>query len=550
MAYRQGAVILQNPLASLLALLCRLLWNGVRFAFVASGGTAASFAFFLITVSAAGSGAWYFTLWVNPVAPMWLVGLNGLALWWLLVVGSDVFRLLVLGRPTGQGGSARFAKFHEYACKRWRPGALYLGQTLRSDTGFSWSLGHHDDRHVLCLAASRGGKGTSLIVPNLLKWPAGVLAIDPKGELASICATHRPSDTVVLDPYNDTADHPLRGTFNPLAELDPEASDIAERVGVIVDALVISEPGAEHWTEGSSTLLSGLIAHCLMTEDEPSLAHVRDSLTQADEQLDVTLEAMRLHQGPVTLARMAKAAANLLSCDVRQRSGFLTTANRSTAFLESTPMREQVASSTFRMSDLKARDLSLFICLPERYITQNARWMRLLVNLAMASMTESKVKTEHPVLMVLDEFKNLGFLKQLENVQAIGAGSGLKVMTVLQNFGQLKSAGYRDPQTFLSNAGLIWAGAIGDPETARLLSDAIGKRMRPKWERRDRGGLETGVPLLDPSELSRLLERGKGKALVLAQGCPPMKVKRVPYYKQGRPIRDFDLPVELREQGA
>ena len=44
------------------------------------------------------------------------------------------------------------------------------------------AVGFTDDRHVMTIAGSRGGKGRSLIVPNMLMYEGSVLAIDPKGE--------------------------------------------------------------------------------------------------------------------------------------------------------------------------------------------------------------------------------------------------------------------------------------------------------------------------------------------------------------------------------
>src|SRR5262245_41840574 len=49
-------------------------------------------------------------------------------------------------------------------------------------------IGCDDNRHILTVAGSRGGKGVSLIIPNLLLYDGSVLAIDPKGELARITA--------------------------------------------------------------------------------------------------------------------------------------------------------------------------------------------------------------------------------------------------------------------------------------------------------------------------------------------------------------------------
>ena len=99
-------------------------------------------------------------------------------------------------------------------------------------------LGVSDDRHILTVSGSRAGKGVSLVTPNLLFWPGSVLAIDPKGELASLTASRRSDggsawslpmtpgegEVYALDPFERVTGpaRQFRGAFNPLADLDPE----------------------------------------------------------------------------------------------------------------------------------------------------------------------------------------------------------------------------------------------------------------------------------------------------------------------------------------
>jgi hypothetical protein len=86
-------------------------------------------------------------------------------------------------RSAGRQPRTRWAAIGDLS-EEWdhaqNPGGLlvgYRGQRL---------VGWKDDRHALTVAGTRTGKGTSLIVPNLLSHPGSVVAIDPKGELARI----------------------------------------------------------------------------------------------------------------------------------------------------------------------------------------------------------------------------------------------------------------------------------------------------------------------------------------------------------------------------
>jgi len=54
-------------------------------------------------------------------------------------------------------------------------------------------LGIDDDRHLVTIAGSRSGKGTSAIIPNLCLYPGSVVCLDPKGENATLTAARRGS---------------------------------------------------------------------------------------------------------------------------------------------------------------------------------------------------------------------------------------------------------------------------------------------------------------------------------------------------------------------
>lgn len=66
-------------------------------------------------------------------------------------------------------------------------------------------IGVEDSRHILVVAGSRGGKGVSSIIPNLLTYRGSVLVMDPKGELARITARQRAEGlkqkVFILDPF-------------------------------------------------------------------------------------------------------------------------------------------------------------------------------------------------------------------------------------------------------------------------------------------------------------------------------------------------------------
>ena len=121
-------------------------------------------------------------------------------------------------------------------------------------------------------------------------------------------------------------------------------------------------------------------------------------------------------------------------------------------------MRRCLASSSFAISELKTRQggMSLYICLPQRFMETHYRWLRMMTELIVGEMEQVRGKpvTGFPILMVLDEFPALKRMRVLENAAAQIAGYGVKLMFVVQTLAQLKDI-YKDNwETFISNAGV------------------------------------------------------------------------------------------------
>src|SRR5207248_830258 len=71
---------------------------------------------------------------------------------------------------------------------RYRAGTVWLGRLADEE---QTPLGYIDDRHVTLVSGSRGGKGTSFMIPAAIEWPGSLVVLDPKGENATITAARR-----------------------------------------------------------------------------------------------------------------------------------------------------------------------------------------------------------------------------------------------------------------------------------------------------------------------------------------------------------------------
>lgn len=458
----------------------------------------------------------------------------------------------------------------------WREGMIWLG---RRDDGEA--IGNDDNRHMLTIAGSRAGKGTSAIVPNLCLWPGSCVVIDPKGENAALTAEKRAERAghyvAVLDPFGE-ADVPasLRVRFNPLELIDAAADDAIDVVAAIGDALTVgSDNGNDvHWTESARQIIEAVILHVAANrhEKDRSLVRVRQLLTLGDEtaaerftglnrdqalveardqaiakgkseaDADAAGEAAAAAIEPVSpfaalwsvMATnnaenaavrdvIAGAANSIREMGDNERGSILSTARRNTKFLDSPRMRECVSGEGLQIDRLKTEEggLSLYVCLPARFLPTHARFLRLMLNLTLYRMEAlglAEPVSKRPVLFLLDEFAALGRLEVIEKAAGLMAGYGVKLWPILQDLGQIKRHYRESWETFVGNAGVLQF--FGNTDLTTL--EWISKRMGQTELRRETAGRSTSTSTSRSKSQSQTTNEGWSMSSGTAQGRAAM----------------------------
>jgi type IV secretory pathway TraG/TraD family ATPase VirD4 len=375
-------------------------------------------------------------------------------------------------------------------------------------------IGYRDDRHICLVSGNRGGKGTSLIINNLCFWPGSAVVVDPKGENATVTAARRGrgsehcrgmGQTVhVLDPFRAAhVDERYRSSFNPLAELDPQAEETIDEASRLANAIVVVKDDTHEpfWDESARAMVRGIILHVLtashFTDDERNLITLRNLILRGEWQIaeaireqghsEETIDPPHLllwramERNPAfdgLVAGIGSRFHAMMKSSDKTFEGVLQAVALHTEFLDSPGMRKALAKSDFRLSELKTRPegMTLYLSLPQRYMDTHYRWLRMMVDLTTTQMeiTRRQPATGHPVLMVLDEFAGLKRMAAIESAVAQIAGSGVKLFFVLQTLEQLKQT-YKDGwETFLANAGVKIFFSIGDNFTQDYVSKMAG----------------------------------------------------------------------------
>ncbi len=425
---------------------------------------------------------------------------------------------------------------------------------------------YNGDGHLLTVAPTRSGKGTTQIIPEILDHEGALLCIDPKGENAIITAQAREElhgqKVHLLDPWgiaSEYLDRP-KARFNPLDMLSPDSRDLADDAMMIADALVTSETGADsHWSNEAKALDMGLIVHLVTSpkeEGQRTLGHLREILSLPPAQFQKIIDDMAENGHP-----LAQAAANRLNQKSgRELSSVISTAQMNTHFLESENIKESLSASDFNFSDLKSNDkaISVYLVLPAHRLNTHGRWLRLIVSMAITAIVRGGKKPKRSALFLLDEFAALGKLAVVEQAFGLMAGFGMQMHAILQDLSQLQDLYARRWQTFIGNAAVLQFFGTRDLVTAEYASKLAGmatiEEISEKTaDQREGGLLRAAKPdfrhmndrsfsraLIMPEEVLRL---SKTLELIFLPSLHPIPARKIPYYKNDTYFDDDGAPL-------
>ena len=429
---------------------------------------------------------------------------------------------------------------------------IYLGRPADGTPGI---IPYKADRHLMLIGPNGSGKGTRLLVQNLIYgFERSMLVIDPKGELAALTIAYRrrKGDVVVLNPFGllveKRPDLQLQSTgFNPLQRLDPNSANFPDDATGLAEALVRIEGEDSHWAASAQELVAALIMHARRKLGPAgSLGDVRRMLTAATVRDPATKEPVSGFL--YTISEMAfcdyaplEAKAGRFVVESRETNSILSTATTQTRFLDSPVIAADLAKGGFDFAEMKRRVVTVYLILPADRLRTHSGWLRLMVDSALRALYTPPNRALPPVLFVLDEFAQLGHMAVIEDAMGIARGYGVQLFPILQDLNQLQSL-YRDRwQSFVANAGALMAFTPRDAFTAQYLSNLAGQKTQ--WVRSMSSGTSSSpggdgtsqnfslkpeaAPKFRPEKLMAMAE---GEALLFLQGVEQPIIIKAPYH--------------------
>ena len=247
--------------------------------------------------------------------------------------------------------------------------------------------------------------------------------------------------------------------------------------------------------------------------------------------------------------KVAEAAANMYNGADQTATSIMQTAQTSMAVYQDPLVKANTAVSDFSLRDLldPSQEVSLYLVLQPNDIDKLRPILRLFVNTMLSKLVRDmkfaadgeKEQKKQRLLLMLDEFPQLGKLESIEKTLAICAGYGVKICIVAQSMGQLNKI-YTKDNAIPGNCHvqIYFTPTLEDGGgTAKTLSDTLGEKTIHSYSKSNNGKPFEGSmstsnmarKLMTPDEVRRM---PADRELVFVAGFRPIYGKKLFYFKQ------------------
>ncbi len=397
--------------------------------------------------------------------------------------------------------------------------------------------------HCLVVAPTRAGKGVGYVIPNTLLFNGSIVVLDVKGEIFEATSRHRRSEgdeVYRFSPFD--FEHPTH-RYNPLervariANLEQRYTELAKISDYF---LTVSDKGTagDFLTEGRELFVAaGLLA---IERDKPTIGEISRILFGRG----ATQEVYGEHALEVKHPNAAQTFRKFAGYSDRTLSSHASVLGGAGMTLWNNPAVDRATSGNdFSFTDLRKHPMSIYVVVNADDIRTLSPLVRLFFGELIATMrsTLPDPKTEPwPVMVMLDEFDQLGPMPIVEQALKQLAGHGARVSIITQSIPGLDNIyGENVRMSLESAAGMKLYLAANDKKTAGEISDALGKttklsvsdsvsRDRDFMQRRSVSRRMEERPLLTPDEVRRL---NPDQAILIPERQNPLLVHRIVYFQ-------------------
>lgn len=406
-------------------------------------------------------------------------------------------------------------------------------------TGRSNYLIADDYQHVLLFAPTGSGKGVGFVIPNLLFWDQSVVCHDIKLENFELTSGWRAQQGQQIFLWNPADPDGHSHCYNPLDWISEKPGQMVDDVQKICNLIL---PEQEFWQNEARSLMLGVILYLVAVDEKvTSFGEVVRTLRSDDVvyNLAVVLDTIGKKIHPVSYMNIA----SFLQKADKERSGVISTLNSGLELWANPLIDATTAKSDFDLQLLKKKKMSVYVGVTPDNLQRLEPLLKVFYQQATDFLTRRMPQPDEPygVMFMLDEFPSLGEMPQFQIGIAYFRGYRVKLFLIVQDTQQLKGI-YEDAgmNSFLSNSYYRITFSANNIETAEMISKLVGNKTvnqeshnKPKFfdlnpASRTMHVSETQRALLLPQEVISL---PRDEQIILVESSPPIKTKKIFYYK-------------------
>jgi type IV secretion system protein VirD4 len=425
----------------------------------------------------------------------------------------------------------------------------------------------------LALAAPpRAGKGTGVVIPNLLNWPDSVICVDIKRENWTLTSGFRAAhgqSCFLFDPFSEDG---RTARWNPFHYVSEDPLKRVNDLQRIAEMLYPDPPNVDpFWTASARSLFLGIALYLFETPSVPKTIGevLRQGMASDDEGFGEhwkrVVEGRNSGRFPLS-SQCVRALYDVIDlAPVTASSIRKTFTSRLDLWLN--PILDAATSANdFDLRELRRKPLSIYVGVnPDdlhRLRPVLALFFQQAIGLQTRTLPEHDPTLTRQVLMLLDEFTALGRIPIIAESISYLPGYNVRVLLVIQTPAQLREVyGVNAAETMLKSLAARIVFAPKDVSDAREISDELGNTTinvrtlsKPALDFSDAKGRrhrsvsisEQRRALLLPQEVKAL---GNDHAIIFYEGLRPIRCKKIRYFQDKRFAQRLlpPLVVERRE---
>lgn len=447
----------------------------------------------------------------------------------------------------GKKHTGGFAGPLEQLANTYRLDQIYLGRATVFDIGLYRGIGITLRRHGFFVAATGTGKTTALAT-MISVWRSSVFLIDPKSQITHALVGKDRRHWFRLIAYSDQT-----ACFNFLDTIKEAIEAKGIDGGVLwsqrlAEALIITTSGSKtpYFTDTARMYLSALVMQVLSFHEQSdhNLKTVRSLIIEGYQKLDEHGNTMLTAQEAQELL-MDEMANNdafggaiiggvsaLRSAAGETQASVLSALQEQTKWLDIPSIQHMTSKSDFSLSELKTHsDIGVSLEAPLYSLKEElAPFSRALTNFVCYTF-EFVPKGKSRCLLVADELASQNYNQSFETSLAIARSYNLSVIGVVQSLTQLKAIYKLNWKSFLSEADFCCFAGGSNPDNARYVSEALGKKTITEIDDYTGQKHRRDVDVMTPEQVSKYLDPNSDRMIIFKASGQALKARIDPYFR-------------------